>query len=115
MNNYNEEFKLKIINSLKNEDLSISEIALKEDISRQTISRWIKLHSRFGEEGLKNKKPGAKKIPINHGFESLVLSMWKKKERSPYKMRKDLKKEVRRNGFDISERQIKRIYEKNNL
>src|SRR3989338_3648961 len=112
---YNKKFKLRIIRYYKAGNLSISDIARKEQIPKQTVARWIKLYSFLGGKALENKKPGAKEIPINHEYEKIVLFLWKKGKRSVYTMRKELKKYLRKNGHTISERQIKKIYLKNKL
>lgn len=112
---YGKKFKLDLVRNSKSGKSSISEIARIKQIPKQTLARWIRLYKLFGEEGLENKKAGAKVIPINQKFEILVLNMWKKRKRSVYRMRKDLKKDSKRNGFNISERQIRKIYKKNRL
>jgi len=112
---YDIRLKVKIIKFFQTERISLSQIALKEDIPKQTVSRWIKLYKMFGYGGLENKKPGVREVPIDPGFETLVLNKWNKNKRSPYKMRKDLRKDLKRNGYDISQRQIKKIYKKHKL
>lgn len=112
---YDKEFKLKSINLFKHGNSSISEVALSNNVPKQTLARWIKLYKRFGYVGLENKKSGVKEAPIDPGFEKLVIDKWNKNKRSPYKMRKDLRKDLKRNGYDISQRQIKKIYKKHKL
>jgi len=70
---------------------------------------------KLGSRGLEKSKSGVKEIRIDPGFEKLVLEKWKKKKRSVYRMRKDIRKDLKRNGYDVSERQIRRIYKKNHL
>lgn len=67
------------------------------------------------KDRLENRKSGTKEIKIDPGFEKLVLGMWKKKKRSVYMMRKDLRNGLKRNGYNISERQIRKIYKKQGL
>jgi len=112
---YDIRLKVRLVNNFKTGNISLSQIALREGIPKQTVSRWIKSYKMLGYEGLENGKSGAKDIPINPGFEKLVLNMWEKEIRSPYKMRKDLRKDLKRNGYNISERQIKKIYKKHKL
>lgn len=112
---YDIRLKIKIIKVFQTENVSLSQIALREGIPKQTVSRWIKLYKMFGYKGLENKKSGVKEVPIDSGLEILVIDKWNKKKRSPYKMRKDLQKDLKRNGYDISQRQIKKIYKKHKL
>lgn len=112
---YDIRLKVKIIKLFQTGNVSLSQIALREDIPKQTISRWIELYKMFGYEGLENKKSGAKEVPIDPGLEILVVDKWNKNKRSPYKMRKDLRKDLRRNSYNISQRQIKKIYKKHKL
>jgi transposase-like protein len=108
---YNVQFKLKSIKDFNNKGISISKVAQEKQMSKQTLARWIKLYKRLGEKGLENGKSGAKEIPIDHYFERLILNLWKKRRRSVYRMRIDLKSE----GHIISERQIRKIYKKHEL
>lgn len=112
---YDKKFKLKFIKYFKTENLSISKIARRVNIPKQTLARWIRLYKRYGEKGLENRKSGVKEKPINYKFEELVLNLWKKKERSSYKMRKDLKKDSKRNGYSLSEWSINKVYKKYKL
>jgi len=112
---YDKSIKLKLVKKFKEGNKSLSQVALKWNIPKQTLARWVKLYNRFGEIGLENRKPGTKEIKIDLGFEKLVLEMWKKKKRSVYMMRKDLRKGSKRNGYNISERQVRKIYKKHSL
>lgn len=112
---YDIRLKVRIIKNFQSGNLSLSQIALREKIPKQTVSRWIKLYNLFGYVGLENKKSGVKEVPIDPGLEILVLDKWNKSKRSPYKMRKDLRKDLKRNGYNLSQRQIKKIYKKNRL
>lgn len=108
---YDKKFKIKFINFFRTGKFSMSEIARKLDVPRQTLIRWIKSYKMFGERGLENKKSGTKEIPISPESEKLIYEMWEKRKRSAYRMRKDLKTD----GINISEWQIKKIYKKYNL
>ena len=108
---YSKEFKLKAI---KHANLGLSSIPLVAEIKKipkQTLYRWIKSFRRFGEEGLENDKPGAKETEINTKFEQSVLLKWKERKRSAHKLWIDLKME----GYNVSERQIQKIYRKHGL
>jgi transposase-like protein len=109
---YSKQFKLNLIKSFNEGIYSKSKIAWENNIPRQTLTRWIKLYKLFGEEGLENKKQGAKSIPIDEDLEEGVLLLWRKRKRSIYMMRRDLQKESSLDGKNISERQIKKIYDK---
>jgi putative transposase len=108
---YTKEFKL---NAIKHARLGLSSIPVAAEIKKipkQTLYNWIKSFEIFGEEGLENDKPGAKAIEINPKFEQLVLLKWKERKRSSHKLWIDFKMEK----FDVSERQIQKIYRKHGL
>lgn len=108
---YSKKFKLGCIKCFERNITSISDVAEIKRIPKQTLSRWIKSYSRFGEEGLENNKPGAKEIEINPCFEELVLEAWNKRKRSAHKMWINMKMK----GYDVSERQIQKIYNKHGV
>lgn len=108
---YDKKFKLKLIKYFKAGNSSIGKIAQREQIPRQTLARWIKLHRKFGERGLENRKSGAKGIPINLEAETKILQLWKEGKRSRYSMRKNLKIK----GINVSEWSINKIYKKYKL
>jgi transposase len=84
----------------------IPEVAKLKRIGKQTLYNWINAYNKFGEEALENKKPGAKEAQINPGFESLILFEWKRRKRSAHKLWIDMKTK----GYNVSERQIQKIY-----
>ena len=108
---YSKEFKKRCVRHFALGYSSISGVAMLKKIPKQTLARWIRNYSKFGESGLENNKPGAKKIEINKRFESEILSLWKERKRSCHKLWIDMKKK----GFDVSERQIQQIYKKHGL
>ena len=108
---YNKEFKLRVIKHVRMSLSSIPEVAQLKKIPKQTLYRWIMKFKRFGEEGLENNKPGAKEITINPNFEQLVLGKWKERKRSSHKLWMCLKME----GYNVSERQIQKIFRKYGL
>ena len=108
---YSKKFKLGCINYFNIGLSSMSEVADIKGIPKQTLSRWIKLYSRIGEKGLENNKPGARETEINPKFESLVLGEWNKRKRSAHKLWINMK----RKGFNVSERQIQKIFKKHGL
>ena len=100
------QFKLKIIKHINLNISPIETISKIRNIPKQTIYRWIKLHRLYGEVGLQNKPTGAKKTELNINFEMFVLSLWAKRSLGVHKMWLNL----RTKGFDVSERQIQKIY-----
>jgi putative transposase len=108
---YTKEFKLKCIKHFALGFSSISGVAELKKIPKQTLARWIRIHRKFGEEGLENNKPRAKEIIINSNFEQYVLLKWKERKRSAHKLWICLKME----GYNVSERQIQKIFKKHGL
>jgi putative transposase len=108
---YSKEFKLRCVNHFGLGYSSISEVADLKGIPKQTLSRWLRNYGKFGEIGLENNKPGAKSLCINPNFEQLVLDKWKERKRSSHKLWIDMKTK----GFNVSERQIQKIYQKYGL
>lgn len=108
---YSKYFKLRCVKHFELGFSSISGVARIKKIPKQTLARWIIMHRKFGEKGLENKKPGAKEIKINSVFESLILNEWKKRKRSSHKLWIDMKTK----GYNVSERQIQKIYRKHGL
>lgn len=108
---YSKEFKLRCVNHFALGYSSVSEVAELKGIPKQTLSRWIRTRKRFGDAGLENRKPGARKTEISIRFEQAVLLKWKERKRSSHKLWIDLKME----GYGVSERQIQKIYLKHGL
>ena len=108
---YTKEFKLRCIKHVGLNISSISEVADIKRIPKQTLSRWVRQYRRFGEEGLENNKPGARERQINPLFERIILTKWEERKRSCHKLWIDLKM----NGYNVSERQIQKIYKKYGL
>lgn len=108
---YSKDFKLKCIKHYKLGFSSISEVAEIKNIPKQTLSRWLNNHHKFGEISLENKKPGAKELEINSKTEEIIIAEWKRRKRSSHKLWITMKKK----GYDISERQIQKIFKKRGL
>lgn len=108
---YTKEFKLKCIKHYKLGFSSMSGVAEIKKIPKQTLSRWIKNYKMFGESSLKNRKPGAKEIKINPEFEEIIVQEWKNRKRSSHKLWISMKMK----GYDVSERQIQKIFKKYGL
>ncbi|MDO9580837.1 MAG: DDE-type integrase/transposase/recombinase [Bacteroidales bacterium] len=108
MMSYSKQFKLKCI---KHVELGISSIPVVAELKKvppKTLYRWIKFYYKFGENSLENKKPGALPLGINEKFEQLILDKWKDRKRSCHKLWIDMKMK----GYNVSERQIQKIYKK---
>ncbi|MFA4960477.1 MAG: helix-turn-helix domain containing protein [Candidatus Pacearchaeota archaeon] len=108
---YEKDFKLNTIRKYQVRDISISKFADEMQIPKQTLARWIKQYKKLGEKGLENKKQGAKKVFIDPIIEKKIIQLWKEKNRSRYRMRKDLKTK----NINISGWTVDKIYKKNNL
>jgi len=87
----------------------ISEICRNRKVPRRTLYRWIKTYTQSGESGLKEKKRGREPLELNEEFEKLVSRLWHKFKVGSPKMwfiTTTL-------GFDVSQRQIQKIFNKN--
>lgn len=106
---YSKEFKLRCIKHAKMALHSVEIAAELKKVSCKSLYRWIELYDRFGESALENKKPGVKSLEINSKFEELVLQIWDIHKLGVHKMWVQLS----RKGYQVSERQIQKIYNKN--
>lgn len=108
---YSKKFKLRVLKHARMGVSPIQHIAKIRRVPKQTIYRWKKIYQRHGEVALENKKPGAKQSQINETFERLVLALWNYRSRGVHKIWLAL----RAKGFDVSERQIQKVYRKHTL
>lgn len=108
---YTLKFKEKVLKHVDLDITPIEQIAKIRKIPKQTIYRWRNLCKKYGKTALENKKTGAKQIQINVTFEKDVLLTWKLRNIGVHKMWLNLKTK----GFEVSERQIQRIYLKYGL
>jgi putative transposase len=108
---YSERFKQKIIKHIEKGVSRMSHIAKIRRVPRRTLYRWWYAHQRKGAEGLRNRKPGMAPRDINATFESKLLEYWRQRRRGAHKMWLDLRNE----GFEVSERQLRKIYNKHGL
>jgi putative transposase len=88
---------------------TISEISRNRRVSRRTLYRWIEKYERYGDAGLENKRPGRSEEKINLKFEELISILWHKFKYGSPKMWLV----IQAIGFDVSQRQIQKIYHKN--
>ena len=105
---YSKEFKLRCIKHVELGISSIPVVAELKKVSKQRLYDWIKDYYQFGESALENKKPGAPHMEINDNFKKLILNEWKNRKRSAHKLWIDMKMK----GYNVSERQIQKIYKK---
>jgi putative transposase len=105
---YSKEFKMRCIKHVELGISSIPIVAELKKIDKKTLYNWIKSYYKLGEESLENKKPGASPLKINDNFEKLALDEWKNRKRSAHKLWIDMKIK----GYNVSERQIQKIYKK---
>lgn len=108
---YSKEFKIRCVKHFALGHCSISDVAELKRIPKQTLARWLRIHKRFGEIGLDNRKPGAKATEVNPNFEKLILVRWKERKSSSHKLWLELRME----GYEVSQRQIQKIYRKHGL
>lgn len=108
---YSKKFKLGVIKHVNMGITPIEWVSKIRKVPKQTIYRWLKLYNRYGKKALKNRKPGAQKLEMNPRFKQLTLDLWAERKCGVHKIWLSL----RAKGFDVSERQIQKIYRKNNL
>lgn len=82
-----------------------SRIALSMKISRMAVWKIEQKYKRWGEEGLKDSKPGRLFEPLNHKFYDLVVAEWKKAKCGARKLHAILKKK----RFSVSRRKIEQV------
>ena len=86
-------------------------IAMAMKISRMAIWKIEQKFKKWGEEGLKDEKPGRLFEPLNSKFYSLVVEDWKKQRCGARKLHAILKKK----GFSVSRRKIEQVLVKEGL
>lgn len=108
---YSEEFKKRCVRHVGLGVSSISEVAVLKNVPKQTLARWMRAYHAFGDAGLQNRKPGAHERALNPACVQLILQAWKERKRSAHKLWIAMKKE----GYDVSERQLQKIYRTHGL
>jgi len=103
--------KLWCIKQMQKGIISVAEISKNRKIPRKTLYRWLDSYKRFGKLGLENKPRGAKPTDINPKFEVFLIKFWHHNKYGAPKM----KFELDQLGFNVSQRQIQKIYIKNEL
>ena len=108
---YSQTFKERILKHERMGLTPLSQIAKIRNVPRQTIYRWKRLQQHYGAAGLVNHKPGAKPRHINETFSIMVIALWNERQRGVHKMWTAL----HARGFDVSERQIQKLYRRHRL
>ena len=90
---------------------SISDIGRNRRVARKTLYRWINRYKIGGSDGLIDKKTGIEQLNINPEFENIIVKLWADTKYGSPKMWLYIKSQ----GFDVSQRQIQKIYNKNDL
>ena len=83
----------------------INDIALAQKVSRINVWRIQKKYEEWGDEGLKDHKPGRLFEPLNENFYNLVKEEWKKNKCGARKLYVILLKK----GFSVSLRKISQV------
>lgn len=90
---------------------SITDISRYRHIPRRTLYRWIETYKNKGKEGLIEKTRGIDAIEINPKFEEIILTLWHNHKYGAPKMWLI----TNSMGFNVSQRQIQKIYLKHQL
>lgn len=90
---------------------SIAETARNRQIPRRTLYRWYERYKKFGKNGLENKATGSKPTVLNPKCETLIVQEWNNLKLGSPKMKIILDSL----GFNVSQRQIQKVYTKYNL
>ena len=93
-----------IIQQLKKNKL-VNEIALAQKVHRKTVWEIKKKYKQWGDDGLKDHKPGRLFEPLSPKFYNLVICEWKK---TRYGSRK-LKVHFDKKGHGVSLRKISQV------
>ncbi|MFH1391810.1 MAG: DDE-type integrase/transposase/recombinase [Candidatus Diapherotrites archaeon] len=84
----------------------ITEISRNRKVPRKTLYRWLERYKKEGWEGLENKAIGRIPIQINKKFDLEVVKHWGLYKFGSHKTWLELRKV----GFDVSERQIQKVF-----
>lgn len=85
--------------------MPVGRIALAQRVTRKTVWEIKKKFEKYGEEGLKDHKPGRLFEPLNPKFYDLVVKEWKKLKCGARKLHAIFKKK----GFKVSRRKIEQV------
>jgi len=82
-----------------------NKIALAQKVTRKTVWEITNKYKQWGEDILKDHKPGRLFEPLNHKFYDLVMAEWKKQKCGARKLHVILT----RKGFCVSRRKIEQV------
>ena len=85
--------------------MPVGRIALAQRVTRKTVWEIKKKFEKYGEEGLKDHKPGRLFEPLSPKFYDLVVKEWKKLKCGARKLHAIFKKK----GFKVSRRKIEQV------
>ncbi len=96
------------VKQMLNKIIPISEISRNREVPRKTLYRWLECYKAKGWSGLENKQIGRKPLHLNKVFELKVFEFWQLYKFGSHKTWLELKAQ----GFDVSERQIQKVFNK---
>jgi putative transposase len=96
------------VKQMLNKITQIAEISRNRMIPRKTLYRWLERYKKHSWEGLINKPIGRRSLKINKDFELKVFEFWQLNKFGAHKTWLELKDK----GFDVSERQIQKVFNK---
>lgn len=85
--------------------MPINKAALAQRITRKSIWEIRKKYKKYGQDGLKDHKPGRLFEPLSSRFYDLVIQEWKKQKCGARKLHAIFKKK----GFKVSRRKIEQV------
>jgi len=80
-------------------------VALAQKVSRMAVWKIWRAYKKYGDDGLRDHKPGRLFEPLNAKFYGLVIDEWKRQRCGARKLHAILKK----NGFGVSLRKISQV------
>lgn len=109
--NYSGNYKLMCVKDVLKGKYTLNYLSKIRNIPKSTLHKWICKYKIYGTCFVVPKKRGPKEKDINPKFEDLIKRLWYEHKIGSQKLL-FLTKNV---GFDVSERQIQKILNKNNL
>ncbi len=85
--------------------MPINKIALAQNVTRKTVWETHKKFKKYGEDGLRDHKPGRLFEPLNAKFYELIKTEWGKNKCGARKLHAIFK----RKGFIVSRRKIEQV------
>lgn len=91
--------------------MRVNSVAKAQKINRRTVWKIKKKYEKYGEDGLKDHKPGRLFEPLSPKFYNLVIQEWKRYKCGARKLYAIMKKK----GFSVSLRKISQVLVKEGL